>query len=435
MDIDTILQSYERFGIHLGLESIQHLLGELGNPHQRVPVIHVAGSNGKGSVCAYLSAVLTHAGYRVGRYTSPHLVSWNERICLNEQPIADTDLQAVLGQVQAAIRSARPTPTQFEVITAAMWLYFAQQQVDVAVVEVGLGGRLDATNVCDRPLVSIIVSISREHWQRLGSTLSHIAREKAGILKPYCPAVVGQLPAAAQSVIGQRAAELGCPTVYPEPAVGLPSVNAAPEKAMPDWAIRWASSQGIRYQLPLEGEIQLHNSALAIAALKILQQQGWQKLSDTAIAEGIAKTQWSGRLQWLTWQGQRILIDGAHNPASALILRQYVDSLLSPSIPRHWVMGMLSTKDHREVFEALLRSGDYLYLMTVPDHSSADPTELANLAQTICPDLAHCTVYPNLWAGLQAATAADGLTILCGSLYLLGTFFQALAPKGLGQDA
>jgi dihydrofolate synthase / folylpolyglutamate synthase len=449
LDIETILQRYEHFGVHLGLEAIQQLLADLGNPHLRVPIIHVAGSNGKGSVCAYLSAVLTHAGYRVGRYTSPHLVRWNERICLNEQPITTSDFTQVLQQVEAAIRPDLPSPTQFEVITAAMWLYFAQQQVDIAVVEVGLGGRLDATNVCDRPLVSIIVSISREHWQRLGSTLGQIAREKAGILKPYCPAVIGQLPAGAQTVIAQRVGELACPVVYPEPAVLAAPEAAEPgsdshetnlaqvgdpisnsEKDLPSASAPlaspsypWVIAQGIHYQLPLAGEIQRYNSALAIAAFKILQQQGWQRLSDPVIAEGMAQAKWPGRLQWLTWKDHQLLVDGAHNPASAQVLRHYVESLSSP-LSRHWVMGMLSTKDHQEVFEALLRSGDALYLVPVPGHSSASPSELATRAQATCPNLAHCAVYPDLWAGLQAATAAAGLTILCGSLYLLGTFFQ-----------
>lgn len=160
MDIDSILKTFQRFGVHLGLERIQHLLANLGNPHHRVPVIHVAGTNGKGSVCAYLSSVLTQAGYRVGRYTSPHLVDWTERICLNEQPISTEALQELLLQVQAAIDPEQESPTQFEVITAAAWLYFAQTEVDLAVVEVGLGGRLDATNVCDPPsLLSLLPSV------------------------------------------------------------------------------------------------------------------------------------------------------------------------------------------------------------------------------------------------------------------------------------
>jgi dihydrofolate synthase/folylpolyglutamate synthase len=210
VDINSLLQPFQHFGVHLGLERIVKLLANLGNPHHQVPIIHVAGTNGKGSVCAYLSSILTEAGYRTGRYTSPHLVDWTERICLNEQPISSEQLCQVLLQVQAAIQQHEEPPTQFEVITAAAWLYFAQQKVDVAVVEVGLGGRLDATNVCLNPLVTIITSISREHWQVLGPTVADIAREKAGILKSGCPAVIGALPSEAEQVVLTRALELQC---------------------------------------------------------------------------------------------------------------------------------------------------------------------------------------------------------------------------------
>ncbi|MEP0753731.1 bifunctional folylpolyglutamate synthase/dihydrofolate synthase [Trichocoleus sp. Lan] len=415
MDIDSILQPFQRFGVHLGLERIQKLLADLGNPHHKVPVIHVAGTNGKGSVCAYLSAVLTEAGYRVGRYTSPHLVDWNERICLNEQPISLETLEKLLLQVQAAIQPDEESPTQFEVITAAAWLYFAQAQVDVAVVEVGLGGRLDATNVCPNPLVTIITSLSREHWQNLGPTLADIAREKAGILKPGCPAVVGQLPEEARAVVRARIIELGCPVVWAEPAVELRTAKT-PRTQREERRVEY---QGIKYPLPLLGDIQLNNSALAIASLQILSSQGWE-ISEAAIASGMAKTQWIGRLQWTIWQNHRLLIDGAHNPAAAIALRQYVDTL--DKSPIHWVMGMLSTKDHADIFSALLRKGDRLYLVPVPDHSSADPEYLATLAQNICPELGDCRTYPDLTAGLEAAISPESLLVLCGSLYLLGHF-------------
>ncbi|MBD2740070.1 Mur ligase family protein [Coleofasciculus sp. FACHB-1120] len=415
MDIDSILQPFQRFGVHLGLERIQKLLANLGNPHHKVPVIHVAGTNGKGSVCAYLSAVLTEAGYRVGRYTSPHLVDWNERICLNEQPISLETLEKLLLQVQAAIQPDEESPTQFEVITAAAWLYFAQAQVNVAVVEVGLGGRLDATNVCPNPLVTIITSLSREHWQNLGPTLADIAREKAGILKPGCPAVVGQLPEEARAVVQQRILELGCPVVWAEPAVELGTAKTLRTQREE----RRVEYQGIKYPLPLLGDFQLNNSALAIASFQILQQQGWE-ISEAAIASGMAKTQWIGRLQWTSWRNHRLLIDGAHNPAAAIALRQYVDTL--EKSPIHWVMGMLSTKDHADIFSALLRKGDRLYLVPVPDHSSADPEYLATLAQNICPELADCRTYPDLTAGLEAAISPESLLVLCGSLYLLGHF-------------
>lgn len=420
MNIDSILKPFQRFGVHLGLERIQQLLANLGNPHHRVPVIHVAGTNGKGSVCAYLSSVLTQAGYRVGRYTSPHLVDWTERICLNEQPISDNVLQQLLLQVRDAIRPEEESPTQFEVITAAAWLYFAQSGVDVAVVEVGLGGRLDATNVCDRPLVTIITSISREHWQQLGPTLADIAREKAGILKPGCPAVVGSLPPAASSVVLERIIELGCPAVWAEPAL---EVRTAEAQRAQRSGQRWASFQGVVYPLPLLGAIQLSNSAVAIAALQILQHLGWE-ISEEAIATGMAKTRWLGRLQWTTWQNHRLLIDGAHNPAAAQALRQYVDTLDAKLVT--WVMGMLSTKEHGDIFSALLRPADRLYLVPVPDHSSADPAELAMLAYNICPELATCRTYSNLFTALEAAvTSPEHLIVLCGSLYLVGHFLEA----------
>jgi dihydrofolate synthase / folylpolyglutamate synthase len=413
---DALLQQFELFGVHLGLEASLRLLADLGNPHLRVPVLHVAGSNGKGSVCAYLSAILAEAGCKVGRYTSPHLIDWRERICINNQPISSEALYETLLNVKSAIDPTQPSPTQFEVITAAMWLHFAEQQVDVAVIEVGLGGRLDATNVIDHPLVSVIVSISREHWQRLGFTVAEIAGEKAGILKSGCPAVVGQLPPEARAVVDRRLTDLNCPVIYPEPAKAI--------------AQDWAEYSSIRYKLPLRGAIQLHNSALAIAAIQILQQQGWN-ISDNAIVNGIANTKWAGRLQWYTWQGYQILIDGAHNPASAEALRHYVDTLDCSSI--HWVMGMLSTKDHADVFRALLRSNDSLYLVPVPGHSSADPNRLAAVATEICPGLFACKVYEDIFAALKAATAHQELTILCGSLYLIGDFFKS-AQLGLAAD-
>ena len=410
MDIDFILQPWQRFGVHLGLERIEQLLSSLGNPHHNVPIVHVAGTNGKGSVCAYLSSILTQAGYKVGRYTSPHLVDWNERICLNEQPISLEALQSLLLQVIDAINPNTESPTQFEIITAAAWLYFAQNRVDIAVVEVGLGGRLDATNIC-RPLVTVITSISREHWQQLGSTSTEIATEKAGIIKPRCPVVVGQLPLEAQKVVRSRITKLNCPAVLVEPALELPAINGQ----------RWASYQNIDYPLPLLGGIQLNNSAIAIATIQVLQQKGW-KITTRAIAAGMKKTRWLGRLQWVKYGDLPLLIDGAHNPAAAQALRQYADTLEAPVT---WVIGMLSTKDHAEIFTALLRSLDSLHLVPVPDHSSATLLDLAALAQTICPNLATCQTHEDLFSALKTVQS-DRPVILCGSLYLVGYFLKSL---------
>jgi dihydrofolate synthase/folylpolyglutamate synthase len=422
--INQRLENYDRFGVHLGLERIQRLLAALGHPERQVPIVHVAGTNGKGSVCAYVASVLAQAGYRVGRYTSPHLVSWCERISINGQAIAPADLDHVLAQVEAAITSKFETPTQFEVFTAAAWLYFAQQAVDIAVIEVGLGGRLDATNVVDDPLVSVIVSLSREHWQRLGPTLADIAGEKAGILKSQRPAVIGPLPPDAEAVVLARAHTLDCPIMRPQPA----QMDEA------GWAIYEpvAPRHGpLQYQVPFAGAHQLTNSAIAIATLHTLRDQGWQ-ISDLAIQEGIAAARWPGRLQWLTWsapdgRAYRWLIDGAHNPAAAKVLRAYVDTLAPASVT--WLMGMLTTKDHADVLRELLRPGDRLHLVPVPDHASMAPAALQDMALAVCPELAACQTYPGLAAGLQAASAENSaLHVLCGSLYLIGHFFRTQTP-------
>ena len=422
--IDDLLKPFQRFGVHLGLERIEKLLAELGNPHNRVPVIHVAGTNGKGSVCAYLSSVLTEAGYKVGRYTSPHLVDWTERICLNEQPIATATLEGLLKQIQQAIAPHTESPTQFEVFTAAAWLYFAQAEVDVAVIEVGLGGRLDATNVCNQPLVSIITSLSREHWQHLGPTVADIAKEKAGILKRGCPAVIGVLPPDAKAVVASRIEQLDCPAVWVEPAQKFGIRNSEfGIQGEEEGILGWAAYEGIEYPLPLLGEVQLLNSAIAIATIKVLQHHGWQ-ISQAAIQTGMAKTCWLGRMQMLTWRDRPLLIDGAHNPAAAQALRQYINTLDKPVA---WVIGMLSTKDHAEIFQALLKRGDRLTLVPVPDHSTAEPEALAALAAAICPDLDRCQTSPDLFEALHSAiheNTSERIIVLCGSLYLIGYFLQ-----------
>ncbi|GAA6615682.1 bifunctional folylpolyglutamate synthase/dihydrofolate synthase [Scytonema sp. NUACC26] len=466
MDIDSLLKPFHHFGVRLGLDSVFKLLANLGNPHHQVPIVHVTGTNGKGSVCAYLSSILTEAGYRTGRFISPHLVHWTERICLNEQPISAEEFCHLLSEVIEVIDPEEQSPTQFEVITAAAWLYFARQKVDLAVIEVGLGGRLDATNVCSNPLVTIITSISRDHWQKLGPNLTDIAREKAGIFKPGCPAVIGVLPPDAEEVVRSRALELGCPIIAPQPArqvspgwaeweIGQGAKDYFLQSPTPNPQSPLPNRQSIKYPLVLQGQIQLINSAVALAAVEVLQEQGW-KISEEAIINGMAKTKWLGRLQWTKWKNHQLLLDGAHNVGGAQALRDYVDGLaiedwglrignwglgtgdweipnfdtqstiqnLKSEIQVDWIVGMLAKKDHADIFKILLRPGDRVFLVPVPDAITARPNELAKIAWDVCPELSDCSTYPDLSSALEAtfASSKGNLVILCGSLYLVGHF-------------
>ncbi len=426
--VESYLQSYARFGVELGLERVKAVLTALGNPHQQVPIIHVAGTNGKGSVCAYLASVLTAAGYKTGRYTSPHLVDWRERICIDGRPISWTALKAALDRVEAVISKGEGSahtlepavPTQFEVFTAAAWQHFAQQQVDVAVVEVGLGGRLDATNVWDQPLATAIVSISRDHWQRLGNTLAEIAGEKAGILKSGVPAIIGPLPKEAMAVVKAKAGAVGAPLIRVQPAIERPDRKSVGRESEESPMLSYG---GLDYRQTLLGEHQRVNSACAIAVLQSLQAKGWN-ITDTAIVEGMGAVRWPGRLQQVQWQGHSLLMDGAHNQDAARSLRTHLDRTY-PSQPVTWLMGMIETKDHAGIFEVLLRPGDQLHLTAVPGHLSADPAALSAIANQICPKLAQTAIYPSLETALTAAAQTQP-TVLCGSLYLIGHFFGTL---------
>jgi len=408
---EEYLASFDKFGIHLGLERIQQLLKSLGNPHQQVPVIHIAGTNGKGSVCAFLLSILQAAGYRVGRYTSPHLIDWGERITINGEWISDRNLLSALAHVENAIATEFP-PTQFEVITAAMWWYFAEQKVDIAIIETGLGGRLDATNVCDRPLVCAITSIGLDHCQQLGNTLSAIASEKAGIIKPQCPVVIAENDPDAIAALQAKVIECGAPVTW---------VSAA------ERSVSGAVWQGFEYPLTLLGNHQLINSAIAIAVIQSLRTQGW-KISDDAMRTGLANTQWAGRLQWIEFnlngKSCKILIDGAHNESAAAYLRQFVDEAF-PDQRKRWVIGILHTKDQLGILKALLHPDDLLFSVPVPNPATTSPQDLAKLATSMLKSKPQS--YPSLELGLEAAfddLRSQDMVILCGSLYLVGEFLS-----------
>ncbi|RUS33402.1 hypothetical protein BC938DRAFT_471893 [Jimgerdemannia flammicorona] len=352
----------------LGLNRIHRLLHALNSPHTRFQTIHVAGTNGKGSVCAYTSSILQAAGYRVGRYNSPHLLE--PRDAIRVDGVAPTPAEFVLARnaVAKADIEAETCAMSFELLTAAAFWWFERRGVEVAVVEVGLGGRLDATNVFERPAVSIVTAIGMDHANVLGNTVEKIAMEKAGIMKPRSRVVIApQSEMDAKRALIQKAEELGCECVLVEPArwvggrEGWANVLVAEEGK--------ADVREISFPIPLNGHYQLENAATAVRAVHVLRTTipAFAGIKDAHIVEGMHRTRWPGRLDIVTGaalsaQGLReVIVDGAHNPAAARPLRTFVDQKLLESGATgkvRWVLAATQGKDIGEIVRLLVRPGD-----------------------------------------------------------------------------
>ena len=400
-----ILSDLARFGVKLGLDRMRELLGALGNPHLELPVVHVAGTNGKGSVVFMLEAMLLAAGRRPACYTSPHLQRVNERIRVGGQEISDEVLSDLLVEVDAA-RAAIGAPglTWFEMATAVAFLHFARSRIDLLVLEVGLGGRLDATNIVPDPLVTVITSIGLDHMEQLGHDLASIAAEKAGIVKPGVPLVTGPLPSDAARVIRSIAAERGAPTIEWDR-----DYRASVEEGGFGWS---GGGQGLRdLTLRLEGAHQIENAAVAIAAAMALPPA--LRPDPDAIREGLAKAHNPGRMEWL---GPDLLIDCAHNGDGAVRLAAYLRDLPRDR-PRTLLLGMSDDKDARRMVVILGPQVDRVWTTRCAHPRAREPGKLAG-------DVVGLEV-PVLPAGpieeaLPSALAAGGLTIVAGSVFLAG---------------
>ena len=423
------LTSLGRFGIKLGLERTEALLHALGDPQDLFQGVLVAGTNGKGSVCAMLASVLQSAGYRVGLMPKPHLISYTERIQVDQRPIAETDFAALLTELQPIINkvaSELGPPTEFEILTSAALYYFARAGIDLLVCEVGLGGRLDSTNVLDLG-VNVITNIALDHTQHLGSTLEAIAAEKAGILKPDSIAITGAQPPAL-AVIEARAREQQIPLLRLGQEIEVSAIDK-------DWAGVQATitTPGGTYRelrIPLLGLHQADNAALAVAAIDALRSRGWD-ISDGALRDGLARTRWPGRLEVID-KNPIVLVDGAHNPAGLERSLAAVQKL-AKGRPLVIVFGAMSDKDLPSML-ALLRSVAAPVIFSRIDwHRASPPAVLAELfggesetAQSSAEALGRA----------RERAGRDGIVLVCGSLYLVGEVKQALAtsaaPAGRG---
>ncbi len=410
-DAVAFLLGLQRHGIKLGLESIQALLAAIGNPHQALRVLHIAGTNGKGSTAALSASMLQAAGHRVGLYTSPHLVEFRERIRVNGADISEAALAEWTARIQAACRSTL-SPTFFEFTTALALAYFAECRVDVAVLEVGLGGRFDATNVVT-PLASCITTIARDHEAYLGSDLAGIAFEKAGIIKPGIPVVVGKLGPEAQAVVERVASDRAAPLV----------------QYGHDFAIQGESPASCVYQgregrrdlrCPLRGRHQLDNLACAVAAMDVLSSQGLS-VTEEAIRCGVAQVHWAGRLE-VVGEHPRLVLDGAHNPAAAEVLAAYLAESRQGARPmKVWaVVGMMQDKDHVSFLQRLVPHVDEV-ILTVPNLSRSASGE--HLWAALPPDGPPVRIIPQVSEAIRTAqrlAAPDDMICVTGSLMLIG---------------
>jgi dihydrofolate synthase/folylpolyglutamate synthase len=370
----------------------------MDNPHHRLRFIHVAGTNGKGSTCAMLDSMYRAAGWRVGLFTSPHLVSFAERIQVGRQLISHEDVARLTKEIRAAIEAlgAETPPTFFEVVTVMALKYFAEEKCDVVIWETGLGGRLDATNIVT-PLASVITNVQLDHQQWLGQTLPEIAREKAGIIKPGVPALTATDDAGALSIIAEVARQQQAPlTVVTEPC--------GP------------------WEIALAGEHQKRNAALALAVVRVLQPL--IPASESAQREGLKTTHWDGRLQTVPQaDGRVVLLDGAHNPAGAQALAAALQTRFQGRVPT-LILGTMADKDYAAICRWLAPAAAKILLCPIASDRGADPRWLADCCRA-ANAAAEVAVCPNIAEALAQA-ARDPFVVVTGSLHFVGEAMQEL---------
>jgi dihydrofolate synthase/folylpolyglutamate synthase len=442
VDAARALDELGRFGIHLGLDHVRRLAAALGDPQLAVPTVLVAGTNGKGSTAALLAAMAHEAGLAAGLYTSPHLEDVTERLRLSGRPVDDEVLgDAVLAAVAAARRVLDRPPTYFEALTAAAWLVLRGAAVDLAVVEVGLGGRLDATNAAE-PVLSVVTPVSLEHRELLGSTLAAVAREKAGVLRGGRPAVAWGAEAEVRRALSAAAAEVGADLSFADDEVAI--VEVEPRPPAPWGGLRVVLATPLRrYELetPLAGRHQAVNLALAVRTAERLAEvadpgrgrgpgAGPARallIGDAAIRLGAAAVRWPGRLEVVELPAQgrrtprRVVLDAAHNPAGAEVLAAFLDEAAAAGGPSPVLLfGVLRDKEVEAMLPPLARRAGRVVLTRPPGDRGREPGELlallpAGTAAEIEPDPERAAA-----RALEVEAPAAAPVVVCGSIFLVG---------------
>ena len=418
-DAISYLFSLEKIGIKFGLENIRFLLENLGNPQENYPSIHISGTNGKGSTAQFITAILIAAGYRVGTYTSPHLIDFAERIQINASPISKDIITEGLFRIRRYIgsdkyREREFVPTYFEVSTALAFWCFAREEVDVAVVETGMGGRLDATNVLD-PTVSVITNIALEHQEYLGNTLTEIAYEKAGIIKPGRPLVLGETDPDLVPLFEKRCQELQA-EFYP--AVGDVEVLEENNNGS-RFHIRGNDIVYDDLQIGLLGRFQVDNACLAVRVCGQLNSTGWE-ISEESLRTGLKSAAWPGRmhvLQKKPW----VVADGAHNPQAAASLMENIRCFFNFR-RLLLIFGCMRDKDILETIGKFLPAAERIILTRSKSDRAEDPQNILNMIdREAC--RAKSVVIQDAQSAVEMAldeAGADDMVLITGSLYVVG---------------
>jgi dihydrofolate synthase/folylpolyglutamate synthase len=413
------------------LDRMRTLLRKLGNPHEHFRSVHVAGTKGKGSTCAMIAAMLEGNGYKVGLYTSPHLVDIRERIQINGEMIPQEQFARLVKLVEPMVTRARPTPSYFDVLTAVAFKYFAEQKVDIAVIETGLGGRLDSTNVV-KPEVTAITNISKDHMAQLGNTVEKIAEEKAGIFKHGIPAVTVMQPPEVEAVLKRVAEKVGAPLDIAGKSIEFSyrfesSRMLGPHNRV---CLTTPNSKFEHLAVPLLGEHQALNCGLALSVIDRLKTRGLA-LNDARSMEGLLKTKIAGRMEMLL-QNPRVLVDGAHNAASLDAMMRAIGQHI-PYDSMVVIFGCCGDKDVAGMLERITSGADKVIFTNVNNVRTADPEELA--ARYVEQYGKMAQVAPTLAGALEIANRAvtkEDLICITGSFYLVGEakklFASNLAP-------
>src|SRR2546425_5153911 len=430
------LDSFEGLGIRPGLDRIEALWPRLGDPQTTFPAVLIAGTNGKGSVAAFLASILRQAGHSAGMYTSPHLVRFEERIVVGDRPIAEDDLAALTGElrdvIEAGTRLNEDPPTYFEATTALAFLYFSRCRVPIAVLEVGMGGRFDATNVV-RPLACAITPVSLDHTRWLGKTLGEIAGQKAGILKPGVPAVVSRQEPAALEALRAEAARAGAPlTLTTGCKVEPGGQEAASPRGQPGRfpdppVFSLVTPAGRRYPdltLSLRGIHQVENAVVAVLLAEQLAAGGTPGIDRPTIPAGPPTSVWPRRLE-IVPDRPDLLLDGAHNPAGCATLAEYLTQH-QPGRRMVLVFAAMKDKPADEMLDLLCPLVRRVIVTRIPVPRGEAPEALRRLAVARHPDVAHSESIADALVLARSAAGPDGLVVVSGSLYLVGEVRKTL---------